>query len=315
MTITEPTRTASAGMIDERVFRAGPRVASRTAAGWIDQPYTRFTLAPLSPTIGAVVQGVSMADAVEPELFSQLNRALLEWKVLFFRDQHLTHEQHRDFAAHWGALENHPFVRLRTNTQPESAPEVLRLEKGPTMGGFENVWHSDVTWRINPSLGSVLRAIEVPGVGGDTLWADMGAAYDGLSDEMKERIDGLVAVHDWIHTFGRGMDPAARDSLRPDFPAVEHPVVRTHPETGRKTLYVNQAFTQHIVGVDPDESRALLQFLYLQAAVPEHQCRFHWRAGDIAFWDNRSTQHYAVSDYFPQRRVMERITIVGDRPY
>jgi taurine dioxygenase len=296
------------------IFRPGPRHLTRTPAEWVDQPYTRFTLRPMSPTIGAVVAGISMSNALDAELFQQLNRALLEWKVLFFRDQHLTHAQHTAFAANWGALENHPFIRLRTNTQPDDTPEVVRLEKGPKTGGFENVWHSDVTWRINPSLGSILRAVEVPEVGGDTLWADMGAAYDGLSDAIKERIAGLVAVHDWWNTFGRGMDAATRDALRPDFPAVEHPVVRAHPETGRKTLYVNQAFTQHIVGLDPAESHELLSYLYNQAAFPEYQCRFHWSAGDVAFWDNRSTQHYAVSDYFPQRRVMERITIVGDRP-
>jgi len=304
MTVTESTT----------IFHPGPRQLRRTPDDWVDQPYTRFTLRPISPTIGAVVSGVSMADAVDAELFQQLNRALLEWKVLFFRDQHLTHAEHSAFARNWGALENHPFIRVRTDNQPEDTPEVVRFEKGPKMAGFENVWHSDVTWRANPSLGSILRAVEVPTVGGDTLWADMGAAYDGLSDSMKERIEGLVAVHDWYNTFGRGMDEATRDSLRPDFPAVEHPVVRAHPETGRKTLYVNQAFTQHIVGLDPGESQELLAFLYNQAAFPEYQCRFQWSVGDIAFWDNRSTQHYAVSDYFPQRRVMERITIVGDRP-
>jgi taurine dioxygenase len=182
------------------------------------------------------------------------------------------------------------------------------------MAGYENAWHSDVTWRACPSLGSILRAIEVPAVGGDTLWADMGAAYDGLSDALKERIDGLVAEHDWIPTFGLGMDPKTRDELRKDFPAVEHPVVRTHPETGRKTLFVNRAFTQRIIGLPPEESSELLGLLYTQVTFPEYQCRYKWRAGDVAFWDNRSTQHYAASDYFPQRRVMERITVIGDRP-
>ena len=143
----------------------------------------------------------------------------------------------------------------------------------------------------------------------------MGAAYDLLDDEVKERIDGLSAVHDWWNSFGRGMSAEQRDALRPDFPAQEHPVVRTHPETGRKTIYVNAAFTQHIVGMDRAESDALLDVLYRQAAIPEVQCRFHWTPGALAIWDNRSTQHYAVSDYFPQRRVMERITVIGDRPY
>ena len=192
----------------------------------------------------------------------------------------------------------------------------MRFAKGADAAGYENVWHSDVTWREEPSLGSLLHAIEVPAVGGDTLWADMGAAYDCLDDDLKARIDGLTAVHDWIDTFGRrDVAGADRDALRPDFPPVEHPVVRTHPETGRARSSSTPAFTQHIVGLDPDESAALLDLLYRQAAYPEYQCRFHWTAGALAIWDNRATQHYAASDYFPQRRVMERITVIGDRPF
>ena len=303
--------TDQAGLFSTYV--PGPRVAARVPDGWVDVPYTRFTVTPLAPTIGGVIEGVSLAEPVDDELFAELNRALLEWKVLFFRGQDITGEQHTAFARHWGQLEAHPFIRV-TVDQPDETPQVVRFEKGPKLGGYENVWHSDVTWRECPSLGSVLRAIEVPTVGGDTLFADMAAAYDGLSDAMKERIDGLVAVHDWITTFGLAMDDATRDDLRVDFPAIEHPVVRTHPETGRKTLFVNRAFTQHIVGLPEEESTALLDFLYLQASFPEHQCRFKWQPGDVAFWDNRATQHYAASDYFPKRRVMERITVIGDRP-
>lgn len=293
--------------------KAGPRIASRLPEGWTERHYERFTVEPLSPTIGAVVDGVSLADPIDAALHAELNRALLEWKVIFFRRQDVTREQHAAFARLWGPLEHHPFVKLHV-AQPDDAPEVLRLEKNDVVPGVENVWHSDVTWREQPSLGSVLRAVEVPPVGGDTLWADMGAAYDLLPSRLRERIDGLTAVHDWVDTFGRGMDDATREALRPDFPPMQHPVVRTHPETGRRTLYVNGAFTQSIVGLDPEESDALLARLYAQAAIPEVQCRFHWQPGDVAFWDNRSTQHYAASDYFPQRRVMERITIVGDRP-
>jgi len=291
----------------------GPRIARRTPAGWDDRPYTLFTVRPLGVTIGAEISDISLAEPLSPTVQAELNRALLEWKVLFFRDQHLTREQHAAFAANWGELEDHPFIRLHTS-QPKAA-EVVRLEKGPEAKGVENFWHSDVTWREAPSLGSVLQAIELPEYGGDTLFADMGAAYDCLPGEVKGLIDDMVAVHDWINTFGRGMKPEVREALRPDFPAVEHPVVRTHPETGRKTLYVNRAFTQHIVGLDGDESTRLLEYLYLQAMLPEFQVRFTWTPGALAFWDNRSTQHYAVSDYYPQRRVMERITIVGDRPY
>ena len=163
-------------------------------------------------------------------------------------------------------------------------------------------------------MGAVLRAVEVPAVGGDTLWADMGAAYDGLPDDVKDRVENLVAVHDWIHNFGRNMEPSLREEFRLLYPAMEHPVVRIHPETGRKTLFVNAAFTTHIVGLEADESADVLGFLYRQAAYPEYQCRFRWAAGSVAFWDNRATQHYAASDYAPQPRRMERVTIIGDRP-
>ena len=294
-------------------FLPGPRVAERAPAGWSPEPPTRLTLTPLTPTIGAVVEGVDLSGPVDDELFAQLDGALLEWKVLFFRGQHITGEQQATFAANWGPLETHPFYGTVSGTDA-AAPEVVRLEKGADVPGFENVWHSDVTWRVEPSLGSVLRAIDVPAVGGDTLWADMGAAYDRLTPELKERIDGLSAVHDWFDNFGLGMPAEERERLRPQFPAVEHPVVRTHPATGRRTLYVNRIFTQHIVGLDADESAELLEHLYLQAGFPEYQCRWSWQQGDVAFWDNRSTQHYAASDYFPQRRVMERITVCGDRP-
>jgi taurine dioxygenase len=311
--VTTTTTTTTTARDD--VPLSGPRVASRTPADWEDRPYTRFTLRPLSPTIGAEVEGVALAALLDDELRAELNRALLEWKVLFFRDQHLTHTEQAEFARHWGPLESHPFAQAASFGRPEERPEVVRLEKGADAKGYENVWHSDVTWRTCPSLGSVLRAVEVPSVGGDTLWADMAAAYDCLPDGVTSRIDSLSAVHDWLFTFGRGMDAAAVDALRPNFPAVEHPVVRTHPETGRKTLFVNRAFTQHIVGLDRADSDELLDFLYRQASFPEYQCRFRWTPGAVAFWDNRSTQHYASSDYYPQRRVMERITIIGDRPY
>ncbi|MEX2248507.1 MAG: TauD/TfdA family dioxygenase, partial [Parvibaculum sp.] len=184
--------------------------------------------------------------------------------------------------------------------------------------GRENVWHSDVTWRECPSLGSVLRALEVPAVGGDTLFADMYAAYENLPDWVKEKIDGAVAVHDFAHFRNmmrtRGRSEAEIEEMNRKYPMVEHPVVRTHPETGRKGIYVNAAFAQHIVGMDKAESDAMLAYLYAQAAIPEYQCRFNWRKDSIAFWDNRACQHYAVSDYWPAVRRMERVTIIGDRP-
>jgi taurine dioxygenase len=316
VSITDDPATRQAALTDMMgpmgAFPVGPRTLRVVPDDWADRPYTRITVDPIAPVIGAEIGGISLADPVDEELFEELNRALLEWKVLVFRDQHITAEQQRDFAANWGGLEAHPFVRELTD-QPDQV-EVLRLEKNANVPGLENGWHSDVTWRECPSLGSILRAVVVPPVGGDTLWADMGAAYDNLTVQMQEHLEGRTAVHDWITTFGLGMDEDTRTALRVDFPAQEHPIVRTHPETGRKTLFVNRAFTQHVVGMGEAESRALLRYLYTRAMFPEFQCRVRWQAGDVVFWDNRSTQHYASSDYYPAHRVMERITIVGDRP-
>jgi taurine dioxygenase len=269
--------------------------------------YDSFTVSPLTPTIGAEI-AIDLR-AVDDAIHRDLHQALLDWKVLFFRDQRLSVEQHRDFGARWGELEVHPFL-------PEGdIPEVVRFEKSDTSKGYENIWHSDVTWRQVPSMGSILRAREVPAVGGDTLWADMGAAYDGLSDDVKERIDGLTAIHDFALTFGLAYEGEELERLREQYPPAEHPVVRTHPETGRKTLFVNEIFTSHIVDMDATESDALLRELTKQSRIPEYQCRFRWSVDAIAFWDNRATQHYAVSDYWPSRRVMERVTVVGDRPF
>ena len=319
MTTTVPTTTGRS--VPERpapgrsANGGGPRVARRTPDGWTDEPYRNIGVHPYGPLIGAEITGVDLTRPLDDDTFAELHRALLEWKVLFVRDAGLDRRAHHDLARRWGPLESHPFSALVTDNQSDEAPEVFRFEKGPGAAGYENVWHSDVTWRECPSLGSLLHALEVPALGGDTLWADMGAAYDCLSDELKARIDGLEAVHDWWDTFGRAMRPEQREALRDRFPPARHPVVRTHPETGRRTLFVNAIFTDHIVGMDPDEGAALLDLLHRQAAYPEYQCRFRWAAGSLAIWDNRSTQHYAASDYYPQRRVMERVTVCGDRPY
>jgi len=276
-------------------------------------PVTTLKLMPLTPTIGVEIQNIDLSRPLTPALLGELRAALLAWKVLFFRDQNISTEQHLDFARNFGALEVHPFAPHKPGY-----PEVLAITHDRDNKGKENTWHSDVTWRTEPSLGSVLRAIEVPEVGGDTLFADMYAAYEGLADEMKAKIDGRVAMHDFEY-FRKGMKKRGRsdaeiEEFNRKYPKVEHPVVRTHPETGRKGLYVNAAFTQHIAGIAADESRALLKHLYAQAAIPEYQCRFRWQANSIAFWDNRASQHYAVSDYWPVVRRMERVTIVGDRP-
>ncbi len=296
-----------------RTLDVGPRLAARLPDGVEPRPYERFALRALSPTIGAEVDGVDLGGAVDDGLHAELRRALLEWKVLFFRDQDITRAQHRAFAERWGELEQHPFYSY-VHPDQQSAADVVTLAKDAESGGVENEWHADITWHVRPSFGAVLRAIEVPDLGGDTLWADAGAAYDGLPAEMRDRIDGMVAVHDWRTTFGLAMPASDVEALSPQFPPVEHPVVRVHPDTGRRTLFVNPIFTQHVVGLTPDESDALLDVLFRQMTRPEYQCRFRWTPGSVAFWDNRSTQHYASSDYWPQRRVMDRISIAGDRP-
>ena len=272
-----------------------------------------LTLLPMTPTIGAEVEGVDLSQPLPAATVAALRQALLDWKVLFFRDQDITTEQHLAFARNFGDLEVHPFA-----PEKPGYPEVLAITHDDKSRGRENTWHSDVTWRLEPSLGSILRALEVPPVGGDTLFADMYAAYDGLTDEVKARIEGAVAVHDF-ENFRRGMrkrgvSEAEIEAFDKLYPTVEHPVVRTHPETGRKALYVNAAFTRHIVGMEKAESDALLAHLYAQAAIPEYQCRFRWEKNSIAFWDNRASQHYAASDYFPAVRRMERVTVIGDRP-
>ena len=259
---------------------------------------------PLTPTIGAEIHGVDLRLPLDARTLSKVRAALLDWKVLFFREQDITTEQHLAFARNFGELEVHPFA-----PEKPGYPEVLAITHDRERPGKENTWHSDVTWRLEPSLGSILRSLEVPATGGDTLFADMYAAYEGLSDEVKVRIEGRSAIHDFAH-FRRGLrkkgkSEAEIEEYNKKFPPAEHPVVRTHPETGRKGLYANVAFTQHIVGMERAESDALLRHLYAQAAIPEYQCRFRWGLNSIAFWDNRASQHYAVSDYWPAELLYE----------
>lgn len=271
--------------------------------------WDRIRVTRLNATIGAEISGVDLCQPVDAKTFAEIRSALLAYRVIFFRDQDLTAKHHLDFARLFGELEEHPFI-------PSDAPdaEVVRFDRDADTKGVENIWHSDVSWREVPSLGSVLRAHIVPDLGGDTLFADMVAAYECLDDETKQKLEGKVAVHDFTQSFGSLLSPEALAEKQLEFPAVEHPVVRTSADTGERSLYLNAVFTSHIVGMDREESDQLIARLVRESCTPEFQCRFQWRKNSIAFWDNRVVQHYAASDYWPQRRQMDRVTIIGERP-
>ena len=274
---------------------------------------TTFSITPVTPTIGAEIGNIDLRDTLSDETMADLEQAFLKWKVLFFRDQDIEIEDQKRLGLWFGELDIHP-----TASKEGKNPEALRIAENEEVRAHNNLWHSDVCFRLEPPLGSILRGIEIPPTGGDTLWANMEAAYAGLNDDIKERIDDAYAVNawppSWIDLAMRKEGVTDREAFRRENPDPEHPVVRTHPQTGNKSLYVNTAFTRRIVGMEQAESDELLALLFRQAAIPEYQCRLRWQKNTIAFWDNRCTQHYAVADFFPQRRVVERITICGDQP-
>ncbi len=271
--------------------------------------WENFSAQLLGCTVGAEISDIQIKADMSDEVIAEIRSALLEYKVLFFRNQLISSEEHIGFAQRFGELEVHPF--LPSNKE---RPELVRFQKDQATGGYENGWHSDVTWRECPSMGAVLHAVDVPEIGGDTLFADMYAVYEGLDEELKAKIDPLMAVNDYMQAFGQMVPKEKQAEMRETYPAVLHPVVRTHPETGRKLLYVNRFFTSHIEGMDQKESEELLKMLCRVPEIPEYQCRFRWEKDSMAFWDNRAVQHYAASDYWPNKRVMERASIIGDRP-
>jgi len=273
-----------------------------------------FEVTPSSVTIGGEISGLDLRNPLNDEQVDGIRTALLDRKVLFFRDQDITTEQHLEFARNFGELEVHPFAPNK-----DGYPEVLAITHDRDHPGQENGWHSDVTWRLEPSLGSILRCLECPPIGGDTLFSDMYAAYDNLPKAVREKVEGKFALHDFegfrVRMRARGASEQQITEFNKAYPNPEHPVIRTHPETGRKGIYVNAAFTKHIIGLDQADSDALLSVLYLQAGNPEYQCRFRWANNSMAFWDNRACQHYATSDYWPHHRIVERVTVIGDAPY
>jgi alpha-ketoglutarate-dependent taurine dioxygenase len=276
-------------------------------------------VAPLGPVLGAEVSGLAIDAPVCADVAAALRALLARYKVLFFRDLDLSHEQHLALGRVWGELEGHPVI-----AHVPGYPEILdirgsdgRVEDAGGNRRFQALdkWHADVTFRAAPSMGAVLRARELPAIGGDTLWVDAGAAYEGLADEVKARIHGRTATHDLLHDFGDRVAPERRAAMAAEFPAQHHPIVRTHPETGESVLFVNASFTSRLDDMDEEEGAALLAHLLDRFKTPEYQVRFRWTSNAVAIWDNRTTQHYPVADYWPARRRMERVTIQGDRPF
>ncbi|HQX61601.1 MAG: TauD/TfdA family dioxygenase [Rhodoferax sp.] len=283
---------------------------------------TGFQVEPLTCAIGAELIGLQLSDAVSSDaLFAEIRALLLRHKVLFLRDQTMSKAEHVAFARRFGELEDHPVA----GSDP-AHPGLVQIYKSPDapIDRYENAWHTDATWREKPPMGCVLRCVECPPVGGDTMWANMALAYEKLPESIKAQIAPLRARHSIEASFGAAMPIEKRLALRTQFPDAEHPVVRTHPQTGEKTLFVN-GFTTHFTnfhtpanvrfGQDGNPGAAdLLRYLITQVNIPEYQVRWRWKPNSVAIWDNRCTQHYAVMDYPPCHRKMDRAGIVGDVP-
>ncbi|MEY4751951.1 MAG: taurine dioxygenase [Pseudomonadota bacterium] len=270
----------------------------------------------LSPAIGARVSGVNLAAGISDGERDALLEALLDRHVLFFENQPIAPAQQRDLAARFGTLHIHPIYP----NVPE-VPEIIRLDTSLDNPPDNDNWHTDVTFLAEPAMGAILSAQLLPPRGGDTLWASGIAAWNALSPRWQQMLAGLNAEHDILKSFpawrfARTPEEKVRwEKARADHPPRLHPVVRTHPVSGQQGLFVNDGFTTRIAELHPTESEAVLRQLFAHIAKPEHTVRWRWKLGDIAFWDNRLTQHYATADYLPARRVMHRATIMGDAPF
>ena len=270
----------------------------------------------LTRGFGSIVSGGELSRDLPQSVVDRLSELLVERKVLFFRNQEMTPQAQRDFAARFGTLHVHPIYPVLPDL-----PEILLLDNHESFLPDNDNWHTDVTFSKTPPLAGILAAKRIPPVGGDTLWSDCTAAYEALSEPLRRLLDGLTAQHSVANSFPPERwqnDPAFKERYEravAKHPPVDHPVVRTHPVSRRKGLFVNEGFTTHINGVKPRESEALLKFLFALAGQPEFTLRWSWTIGDVAFWDNRNTQHYAVADYLPERRTMHRATVNGDEPF
>jgi len=273
-------------------------------------------ITPISSALGAQISGVDLSRDLTAEQRNAIEQALLTYQVLFFRDQPVTPQQQARFAANFGDLHVHPIY-----PNVAGQPEVMVIDTALTDVRDNAIWHTDVTFLPTPALGAVLSAKQLPAYGGDTLWASGIAAFEALSKPLQSLLDGLTATHDFtrsfpLERFGSTAEDLARwEETRRKNPPLSHPVIRTHPVSGRKALFVNDGFTTRINELEPAESEAILKLLFAHATRPEFTIRWRWQENDVAMWDNRVTQHYAVDDYRPQRRVMHRATILGDAPF
>ena len=275
-----------------------------------------LTIEPLTPALGAILRGVNLAEPAGDETIADIRQALLDHQVIFFEGQQgMTPAQQSAFAKRFGDLHVHPLYE-RSNANPE----IMIIDNHVDNPTDNNFWHTDVTFIDTPPMGSILAAQQLPPVGGDTMWASTTAAYKALSEPMKRFLEGLEAVHDFAYAFtadGIAGSQAGReqyDKAVAANPPVTHPVIRSHPETGEPCIFVNSVFTKRIKGLRREESKALMAFLNTHVQQPEFVVRWRWRPGDVAFWDNRCTQHRAVDDFLPHRRIMHRATVLGDRP-
>lgn len=273
-----------------------------------------FDVTPVAGALGAEIRGIDLGSELSAGQTAEIRRLMVEHEVIFFRDQDIPPDRQKALALSFGPLQTHPAYAT-----VEGFPEITILESTAENPTKIEAWHSDMTFRQHPPLGTVLRSVVIPERGGDTLWSSMTAAYAGLSEPMKQFLEGLTAVHDFAHGFKESLaEPGGRERLADAVaanPPVRHPVIRVHPESGRKVIFVNSLFTTHIEGLSGAESDAVLQFLYRHIETDEYTCRFNWEANCLAIWDNRSTQHKPINDYFPQHRMLHRITIDGDKPY
>jgi taurine dioxygenase len=269
---------------------------------------------PVAGALGAEISGIDLSREIPEENRLRLRKLLNEYEVIFFRDQDISPAAQKALALSFGPLQTHPAYDT-----VEGFPEITILESTPEKPTKIEAWHSDMTFREHPPLGTVLKSVIAPSKGGDTLWSSMTAAYNGLSFQMQQFLEGLTAVHDFAWGFKESIAEAGGRERLADAvmanPPVRHPVIHTHPETGKKVIYVNSLFTTQIEGLRAAESDALLSFLFDHIVTVEYTCRFSWQPHSIAIWDNRSTQHKPVNDFFPAHRRMERITIDGDKPY